>query len=977
MVADRGYRALRSVFTEAMIGCEALAAQVEAFCALPARSLEQRMSSGVTDTPRSGQPPADGEVAWHTLGTDQVLQREGVDGQRGLSSAEVAARAERFGTNTLAAGQTESRWHAFLRQYADPMQLVLLAAGIGSLYPLKQLGTGVLLILLTLFNAVMGMQQEGKAAAAVAALQKMVIIKARVRRDGQLAEIPAGQLVPGDIVAIEAGDIVPADGRLLKAATLEVDESALTGESLPVAKGTESVAGASTALGDRTDMVYLNTDVTRGTGEFVITATGMATEVGHISGMLAEERDIKTPLTRQMDQLTRQILVIAGIALITSMALNLARGETFIAVFNAAVAFAIAAIPVGLPTVVTTILAWGTEQLAKAGAIMKRLTSTETLGSTSAINSDKTGTLTMNQMTAVQMTLAGRRYAVEGKGYSTAGRITRAGGQADIPLDEFLVPMVLASDAVVRDGELIGDPTEGALVVLAAKGGIDAASTRDRYPRIAELPFDAAYKLMATFCQMTDASGKQVIRCCVKGAPDQLLPRAATVADPDADASPAPADGAFRQRYLAENQRLGEQGLRVIAIARKDFDPATFDPGADLLPLVTGLELLALVGIVDPPRPTARASIATAKKAGIRVRMITGDYAVTAAAVAGQLGIDGAVLTGAEFGAMSDQEALAKVDGIGVIARVNPEHKVRLVDVLRKKGQIVAMTGDGVNDAPAVKKADIGIAMGTGTEVTKEAAVMILTDDNFSTIVRAVELGRGLYDNLARYIRFQIGGLFGYIVTFLGASIFNVAEGIPLLPLQTLWVSFTMLSIQSVGLGYSKPAAGLMDRPPLPPSRPILTRALLVWLALVGLLMATGTLAVISWADQAHGLDIARTMGMVTFALFILFFSIESKDEQDSAFSLDTFSDKTFIITTSGSFVLLVLSTVLSIFQVVLKTVTLDVRQWLICTAVALSIVLAAEIRKAALRRPTAAQAIRPASTRGPQQPAAERPVGT
>jgi len=910
------------------------------------------MTSGVADTPKSGQPPAAGEHAWHTLGADQVLHSEGVDGQRGLSSAEAAARARRFGPNEFAAVRGESRWHAFFRQYRDPMQLVLVAAGIGSLYPLKQLGTGLLLILLTLFNAVEGLHQEGKATAAVSALQKMVIIKAKVRRDGQLTEIPAGQLVPGDVVAIEAGDIVPADGRLLKAATLEVDESALTGESLPVAKSTEPVAGADTALGDRTDMVYMNTNVTRGAGEFVVTATGMTTEVGQISGMLQEEQAVKTPLTRQMDRLTGQILVIAGIALIASMALNLARGETFIAVFNAAVAFAIAAIPVGLPTVVTTILAWGTEQLAKAGAIMKRLASTQTLGSTSAINSDKTGTLTLNQMTAVQMTAAGRRYAVDGQGYSTAGRITRVGGQTDIPLDDFLVPMVLASDAVVRDGELIGDPTEGALVVLAAKGGIDAVSTREHYPRIAELPFDAAYKLMATFHKMTDASGHQVIRCFVKGAPDQLLTRAATVADADADAGRAPADGEFRQRYLAENQRLGQQGLRVIAIARKDFDPASFDPGADLLPLVTGLELLALVGIVDPPRPTAKASIATAKAAGIRTRMITGDYAVTAAAVASQLGIDGTVLTGAEFAAMSDEEALAKVDGIGVIARVTPEHKVRLVDVLRKKGQIVAMTGDGVNDAPAVKRADIGIAMGiTGTEVTKEAAVMILTDDNFSTIVKAVELGRGLYDNLARYVRFQIGGLFGYIITFLGAAIFDIARGIPLLPLQTLWVSFTMLSIQSVGLGYSKPAAGLMDRPPLPPGRPILTRTLIVWLALVGLVIAIGTLGVISWAEHVHGLAVARTMGMVTFALFLLFFSIESKDQRDSAFSLDTFSDRTFVVTTIGSFVLLVLSTVLDIFQVVMKTVRLDVRQWLICAAVALSIVVAAEIRKAVLRR--------------------------
>jgi len=719
------------------------------------------------------------------------------------------------------------------------------------------------------------MRQEGKAATAVAALQKMTIIKARVRRDGQLTEISAEQVVPGDIVSIEAGDVVPADGRLLKAATLELNESTLTGESLPAAKDTDPVEHADTPLGDRGDMVYMNTDVTRGTGEFVVTATGMETEVGHIPGMLQQESLTQTPLTRQLNRLSKQILVIAGLALITSIALNLARGGEFISVFNAAVAFVIAAIPVGLPTVVTTILATGTEKLAKAGAIMKRLPSTETLGSTSAINSDKTGTLTLNQMTAVQMVAAGRRYAIEGKGYSSAGRINRVAGEADIGLDEFLMPMVLASDAVVSDEELIGDPTEGALVVLAAKGGIDAVATRERYPRIAELPFDAAYKLMATFHRMKDASGREVVRCFVKGAPGKLLARTATAVD--AEAGPAQADGEFRERYEAEVRRLGEQGLRVIAVARKDFDPAAFDPAADLLPLVTGLELLALVGIVDPPRPTAKASIATAKKAGIRVRMITGDYAVTAAAVAGQLGIDGTVVTGADFGAMSDEEALAKVDGIGVIARVTPEHKVRLVDVLRKKGHIVAMTGDGVNDAPAVKKADIGIAMGiTGTEVTQEAAVMILTDDNFSTIVKAVELGRGLYDNLARYVRFQIGGLFGYITTFLSASIFNVAEGIPLLPLQTLWVSFTMLSIQSVGLGYSKPAAGLMERPPLPPDRPILTRGLIAWLAFVGLLMTIGTLSVISWAEQEHGLAIARTMGMVTFALFTLVLSRSS-----------------------------------------------------------------------------------------------------
>jgi len=907
-----------------------------------------------TGAPASGvAADADGPV-WHTLSAGQVLQAEEVDEQSGLSSAEVASRAERFGLNKFDAGKAEPRWRAFLRQYTDLMQLVLLVAGLVSL-ALQEWETGIVLIVLTLFNAVLGLQQEGKAATAVAALQKMMIIKARVKRDGQLAEIPAEQLVPGDIVAIEAGDIVPADGRLLRAATLEVAESALTGESLPVAKDTEAVEGAGTPLGDRTDMVHMNTNVTRGSGELVVTATGMATEVGHISGMLQAEQAVKTPLTRQLDKLTHQILWIAGAALIVSMILNLARGDTFTVVFSAAVAFAIGAIPENLPAVVTTILASGTQALARVGAIMKRLQSTETLGSTSAINSDKTGTLTLNQMTAVQMAVLGRRYAIEGKGYSTDGQITHVGGQAEIPLDQFLLPMVLASDAVLGDGELIGDPTEGALIALAAKGGVDAVSTRQAYPRLAELPFDAAYKLMATFHRMKDGSGHEVVRCYVKGAPDQLLARAATVFD--ADSGAVPADSRFRELYQAENQRLGEQGLRVMATARKDLDPAAFDPSADLLPLVTDLQLLSLVGIVDPPRPTAKASIATAKAAGIKVRMITGDHAVTAAAIARELGIDGKVITGAEFGAMGDDEALNTIDDIGVIARVTPEHKVRLVDLLKGKGQIVAMTGDGVNDAPALKKADIGIAMGiTGTEVTKEAAVMILTDDNFSTIVKAVELGRGLYDNLVKYVRFQMGCLFGFIVSFLGAAIFNIAGGVPFLPLQTLWINFTTLLFQAIGLGYGRPVAGLMQRRPRQPDRPILTRGGFAWLMSVGLVIGVGTLGVISWAEQAHDQEIAHTMGVVTFSLYALFFSIATRDERRTTFSLDTFSDSKFVIATGVSVLTLLLTTVFGPLQKFLKTTSLDVRQWLICLAVALSIVVVSEIRKAVRRRTTPGQ---------------------
>src|SRR4051794_19407174 len=570
-----------------------------------------------TATPEAPTTPA--ENTWYELAGTEVAASMGVDPEQGLTAAEAASRLTKYGPNKFAEGKTEPGWHRLVRQYYDPMQIVLLVAGIGSL-AIKQWGTGIVLLLLTVFNALLGLHQEGKAAAAVSALQKMMILKAKVRRDATLLEIPADQLVPGDIVSIEAGDVVPADGRLLYAATLELAESALTGESVPVSKGVETVEGEDVPLGDRTDMVFMNTNATRGTGQFVVTSTGMSTEVGHISKMLAAEDETATPLPRQLAKLTNQILFIAGAAVALSMILSLSRGDTFKTVFTAAIAFAISAIPTGLPAVVTTILSMGTQILARANAIVKRLRSTETLGSTSAINSDKTGTLTRNQMTAVEMALWGRRYTISGTGYSAEGQIKRVAGDSDVALDQFLMPMVLASDAVVTaDGEMIGDPTEGALVVLAEKGGIDPGATRERLPRVAELPFDTAYKLMATFHRMQDESGRDVIRCFVKGAPDQVLTRATSGLDAEQNA--VAIDAAGRELYLAENARLGEQGLRVLATARKDFAPESFDPKADLLPLVEDLTLLSLVGIVDPPRPTAKAAIATAKQAGIQVRM--------------------------------------------------------------------------------------------------------------------------------------------------------------------------------------------------------------------------------------------------------------------------------------------------------------------------------------------------------------------
>jgi P-type Ca2+ transporter type 2C len=917
----------------------------------------------MTAVTHEGQAVADAAAHWYAQSPDQVASGLAVDPAVGLSSSEVADRADRFGPNRFAEAEQEPRWRAFERQYHDPMQIVLLIAGLGSFYPVRQPGTGVVLIALSVLNAVLGMSQEGKAAEAVAALQKMMIVRARIRRDGALLQVPAEELVPGDVVLVEAGDLVPADGRLIAAATLEVDESALTGESLPVSKGVGAV-GEGSDLGDRTSMVYMNTNVTRGTGEFIVTDIGSATEVGHISTMLQASTGEDTPLTRQLNTLTKQILMIAGVAVIVSVLVNMSRGQAFTTVFTAGIAFAIAAIPTGLPAVVTAILSKGTQTLAAANAIVKRLRSAETLGSTSAINSDKTGTLTLNQMTAVEMALPGRRYLISGSGYATEGTIKRTAGQTDIPLEPFLLPMALCADAAVTDGEMIGDPTEGALVVLAEKGGLDAASTRERFPRVAELPFDSAYKLMATFHSMPDETGKPIIRCFVKGAPDQLLARAGSFLDENG--RPAPADDNFRSLYDAENERLGQQGLRVMATARRDIDPARFDPSGDLLPLMEDLTLLTLVGIVDPPRPAAKASIASAHAAGIQVRMITGDHAVTAQAIARKLGIRGRAISGAEFGQMSDEELLAQIDDIGVIARVTPEHKVRLVDILKRRGHIVAMTGDGVNDAPALKKADIGIAMGiTGTEVSKEAAAMILTNDDFATIVKAVELGRGLYDNLRRYIRYQIGALCGFVTTFLGASLLNIVGGIPFLPLQTIWVNFTTQVAQAIGLGYGKPAEGLMEHDPRATDEPLLDRPTLIWLATVGLVFGATTLSVIAWAHNAHDTDVARTMGMTTFAILDLLYAFTIKSERESVFSLDTFADRTFRVTTAIGIAAIVLAPELGILQRVLGTVSLTRNEWAICVVAGLSIIVVSEVQKFIFRR------------RDAQPGGAAHPVGT
>jgi len=887
-------------------------------------------------------------VAWHGLTTDEACKGLGVDPRQGLAPAEVERRRAEVGPNRLAEAAKEPAWHAFLRQYRDLMQLVLVGAALVSIVALQEFSTGIVILGLTVLNAILGLNQEGKAAESVAALQKMLVIRAHVRRSGALEDVPAEELVPGDVVTFEAGDKIPADGRLLVAATLEIEEAALTGESVPVLKAVDPVPGDDVPLGDRLDMAYMNSTVTRGRGEMVVTATGMSTEVGQISRMLSRVEQEKTPLTRQLDQLTVVITTMAAIALALVVVLGLIRGESFDDLFLIGISLAIAAIPTGLPAVVTTVLSLGTQALAAKGAIVKRLRSVETLGSTSAICSDKTGTLTLNQMTARQLVVAGRRYNVEGEGYSTTGKILRVAGETDVPLEPYLLPMALANDAAVRDGEIVGDPTEAALVVLAAKGGLDVDETRRAFPRVGEVPFDSDYKLMATFHEMEE-DGRKVVRCFVKGAPDVLLARSAHVRD--ADGSLLPAEE-VRDRVLAENDRLAGEGLRVLAVAARDLDPAAFRPGEVLLGEVQDLSLLALVGIVDPPRKEAKDAIARCKEAGIRARMITGDHATTAAAIAAQLGIEGRALTGTEFAALTDEELEAQVEEIGVVARVAPEDKVRLVDILKRKGNVVSMTGDGVNDAPALKRADIGVAMGiTGTEVTKEAADMILTDDNFATIVEAVEGGRGIYDNLMKYVRVQLIMLGGFILTFVGAGIFDVANGSPLTPLQILWINFAVDVLLAIGLGFDAPAPGLMQRAPRDASAPIVDRQLGTRLVVASVLMAMLALVVVAWGEDRYDLAVATTMGLTTLSLMHIVAALETREPTESIFTRYTIANRRFVQLIAAALVLTFLVTELRPLQRIFDTVSLTSSQWGICLLGPIVFLALAELGKFLGRR--------------------------
>ena len=880
--------------------------------------------------------------SWYALDPAAVASALTVIPDAGLSADEAAKRLTQNGPNALPAEVPPSGIQRFLAQYTSYMQLILLGAAIVSL-AIKEWSTGVLLLAITLLNAVVGLRQEGKAVSAMNALRSMMKETARVRRDGVEAEISAEELVVGDLVLIAAGDQVPADGRIISASSLQIDESALTGESTPAAKDVSTLTAEARGPGDQTNMAFMHTPVTHGSGVMIVTATGSDTEMGKIAHLLSATKREQTPLTRQMNTLTLWIIGAAGLTMVVMFALGLNRGEAWDTLFVSAVALAVSAVPEALPTVVQVVLSLGSVELAKQKAIVKDLPSVETLGFTSAINSDKTGTLTMNEMTAVEVVDPTDRYAISGIGYGLGGKVTHPAGTSDT-LDDAILPYVVASDARLVDGAVVGDPTEGALLVLAHKAGLHIEATREKLPRVATLPFDPTYKFMATFNRAKDSSGEEVIRCFVKGAAPAVIDRAGTALS---NGQSIPWDGELGARADENIARMGGQGLRVMAAAYRDLDPATFDPDSNLLDYVVDLEMTSLVGMVDPARAESKAAVADAQRAHIRVRMVTGDDVVTGAAIARQLGIEGEAMLGADFAALTEQERLDRIDGIGVVGRVAPEHKVLLADTLKQKGDVVAMTGDGVNDAPAIKAADIGIAMGSGTEVAKNAGRMILSDDNFATIVYAVEQGRKLYDNLTKYIRFVLLLLVAFVVTFLGAALLNIAAGQPFTPGQALWIHFIANAPFGIALGFDEQTPGLMGMRPRPRGQSVLTSGTLVTCGLVGLFMAVANLLLIELGTHHYGnTNIGSSMGLTAFVLMLVVAAFECRSERASVFDSDTFNSSKLNWTALAEILGAILITQWDFLRRLLGTTELTAQQWGAALLAAIALLLAWELGK-------------------------------
>ena len=862
-------------------------------------------------------------MLWYALDGSEVASALGVDAATGLSAERASALLVAHGPNALPEEKSKPSWLRFIDQYRTYMQLILIGAAIVSA-AVGEWNTAILLIALTLLNAVVGLRQEGKAESAMNALKSMMKITARVRRGGTEVETPAEEVVVGDVVLLAAGDEVPADGRIIAATALQIDESALTGESVPAQKEASTLSGSDLGPGDQVNMAFMNTPVTHGSGVMIVTATAAESEMGKISGMLSATEAEQSPLTKELNTLTLWIVAAAGLTMVVMFILGRARHEAWDVLFVAAISLAIAAIPEALPTVTQVILSLGSVELAKRNALVKELPAVETLGFTSAINTDKTGTLTLNQMTAVEVLDPADRYTITGSGYSLEGHVEHVAGKSDT-IEEAILPFLIANDATLVQGEVVGDPTEGALLVLGHKAGVDIEGTREELPRLATLPFDPTYKLMATFHQV-DVDGRPVVRCFVKGAAPAVMERATTALSAGIS---IPWDGDLAGRAQANVERMAGAGQRVMAAAQRDLDLVDFDSESDLLAHIQDLQMTALVGMVDPPRAESKAAVAEAQAAHIRVRMITGDDVTTGAAIAEQVGIGGEAILGADFAAMSATERLDRIDDIGVIGRVAPEHKVLLVETLKAKGDVVAMTGDGVNDAPAIKAADIGIAMGSGTEVAKNAGRMILSDDNFATIVYAVEQGRKIFDNLTKYIRFVLVLLVVFVLTFLGASLFNIAAGAPFNPAQVLWIHFFVNAAFGFALGFDLETPGLMDRVPKPRGESVLTPRMMVTVGAAGLVITIGLLTMIELGTKHfHSESVGNSMAFTTFALCLVVAALECRFETGTILTTATFDSKQMNRAIIAEVILAVLTTQMDALRRLLDTTDINVREF-------------------------------------------------
>ncbi|MFV0635022.1 cation-translocating P-type ATPase [Demequina sp.] len=921
------------------------------------------MTAEPTDTSTDDVRP------WWALSAQEAADAVGAT-LEGLSSDQARERLAKVGPNELTAAPSASFGQLALAQLVDPMNLMLVAVTVISA-AIGQVSTAVLVAVLVVYNVLSGARQELKAQASVDALATMQVPQVRVQRDGATVLLPAPALVPGDLVELEAGDIVPADARIVRATTLETQEAALTGESTPVEKSAAPYGDSGTVLGDRRSMLFQNTSVTRGTATALVVATGMRTQMGAIASMLTSVERTPSPLQKELGALTRVIGALAWGAVVIIVGLGVIRGQSFAELMFLGTAVAISAIPTGMPTFVQQLLAWGASKLAAEKAVVASLNDVETLGATSAICSDKTGTLTMNQMMARTIWLGGENFTVEGSGYSFEGRVLRSQGDHVEVGPALAYGLALPNDATVSaDGVVVGDPTEAAFVVLAEKLGVDADETRRRFPREAEVPFDSDYKFMATFHRVQWRGQRRLI-VVVKGAPDVLLARSASVLLPGGTAAEVEQ---YRDQVTEEIEYRSSQGLRTLALAVRVIDSSAEDAAlADPMAAVQGLSFVAVVGIIDPLRPEAKVAVEEAQAAGIQVRMITGDHVVTASAIGRELDLPGLGMSGSELAALSDPELDVKLDDLSVFGRVTPQDKLRLVQRLQLRGDVVAMTGDAVNDAAAIKQADIGVAMGTGSEVTKQAAKLVLTDDNFATLVRAVKLGRVVYGKITNYLTFQMSQLIGLMLLFLVTSVINLNQGVALTPLMVLMLNFTVAMFAVFVIVLEPAPSGLMSKPPRDPSQGIASPSNVGrWLlyggalcvaALVPLIVGSSSLS----PDQASS---PMTMAYVVVAFGTLVTGLQLRRDPETGLTAPWGSALWLCL---GSVALIVLTTELGFLQEWLDTTSLTGPEWLACVGLTAALMGIIEADKWWRRRgkprpaptiPTVGQAVAPSRAR-------------